>query len=392
MTLLEQLRWNKERRSFLKSPCRKIPQVLGGSKGTSATQVRFNETMHSTPQIDQWTEQAIRIEVTSLIDDDTPCTVQRIAQVVRSSPLVVAQYLKSVEKASDHPLSYSQRNTRKRRQTDLAMQHRYHWMNALNKLDVTVASSLEKPISSWEDARVPLSSVMTFPEEDPPSSNDNDQEVDNVTKWFERAELIPERDRHENRRRSQVQLRSEQEAAERETVLSFEELQAQEARQREAAERERVLRQEELEAQEERQREADARAATLLAAIMRPLTDAERQRVDEAMEGEGPETEVIARVDSDTCQRGSLRSLLPGVWLRDEVIHHFYIMLSKRDEEICSQDASGRKRSHFFKSFFFTKLLNVGHVTLNGVYEYRNVKRWSKKVPGTYNTGVDSKL
>ncbi len=187
-------------------------------------------------------------------------------------------------------------------------------------------------------------------------------------------------------------MRSEQEAAERETVLSFEELQAQEARQREAAERERVLRQEELEAQEERQREADARAATLLAAIMRPLTDAERQRVDEAMEGEGPETEVIARVDSDTCQRRSLRSLLPGVWLRDEVIHHFFIMLSKRDEEICSQDASGRKRSHFFKSFFFTKLLNVGHVTLDGVYEYRNVKRWSKKVPGTYNTGVDSEL
>ena len=124
MTLLEQLRWNKERRSFLKSPCRKIPQVLGGSKGTSATQVRFNETMHSTPQIDQWTEQAIRIEVTSLIDDDTPCTVQQMAHVLRISPLVVARYLKSVEKASVLTLSYSQRNTRKRRQTDLAMQHR----------------------------------------------------------------------------------------------------------------------------------------------------------------------------------------------------------------------------------------------------------------------------
>ena len=40
--------------------------------------------------------------------------------------------------------------------------------------------------------------------------------------------------------------------------------------------------------------------------------------------------------------------------------------------------SSGRKsrHSHFFNSFFFTKLLE------NGSYNYRNVKRWSKKVEG----------
>ena len=58
-------------------------------------------------------------------------------------------------------------------------------------------------------------------------------------------------------------------------------------------------------------------------------------------------------------------------------------MLSKRDQDLCEKQP-GRKRSHFFKSFFITKLLNEGHLNpaIEGKYEYRNVKRWYKKVPG----------
>jgi sentrin-specific protease 1 len=49
-----------------------------------------------------------------------------------------------------------------------------------------------------------------------------------------------------------------------------------------------------------------------------------------------------------------------------------------------SEQDPSRKRSHFFKSFFLTKLLNEGHSdpAMEGKYEYRNVRRWSKKVPG----------
>jgi Ulp1 family protease len=43
---------------------------------------------------------------------------------------------------------------------------------------------------------------------------------------------------------------------------------------------------------------------------------------------------------------------------------------------MCSLRHSRDARSWFFKSFFFTKLLNEGG------YNYKNVKRWSKKVPG----------
>ena len=56
-------------------------------------------------------------------------------------------------------------------------------------------------------------------------------------------------------------------------------------------------------------------------------------------------------------------------------------MLAQRDAALCAAEPQ-RRRCHFFKSFFVTKLLNQGHHTLAGVYEYRNVKRWSKKVPG----------
>lgn len=51
-------------------------------------------------------------------------------------------------------------------------------------------------------------------------------------------------------------------------------------------------------------------------------------------------------------------------------------MLSRRDEKLCEKE-KGRRRSHFFKSFFITKLLDEA-----GGYRYQNVKRWSKKVPG----------
>ena len=66
--------------------------------------------------------------------------------------------------------------------------------------------------------------------------------------------------------------------------------------------------------------------------------------------------------------------LKPKVWLNDEVIHYFLILLGKRDQVLCKK--LNRKRSHFFKSFFTSKLLDEYS------YCYANVERWSNKVPG----------
>jgi hypothetical protein len=117
--------------------------------------------------------------------------------------------------------------------------------------------------------------------------------------------------------------------------------------------------------------------------MMFPLTGNEQQIVKEAMYGMGPLNQVIAKSGADSVQRRSIQTLRPGVWLNDEVIHYFYEALTKRDKEMCQKDSS-RKRCHFFKSFFITRLFDEGNSNpkLEGKYDYNNVKRWSKKVPG----------
>jgi len=107
---------------------------------------------------------------------------------------------------------------------------------------------------------------------------------------------------------------------------------------------------------------------------LRPLTQDEQEQVHSVIYGGGNGREIIATSETDSVQRDSLRRLRPGVWLNDEVIHYFLLMLARRDQELCK--SLNRKRSHFFKSFFVTKLLDERG------YCYANVKRWSKKVPG----------
>lgn len=134
---------------------------------------------------------------------------------------------------------------------------------------------------------------------------------------------------------------------------------------------------------EEREREA----RESMAKLMRPLDDDEMAIVKQAIFGMGPGTEILAESETEQVQRQSIRRLAPGQWLNDEVISFFLYTLTKRDQEMCKQEPS-RKRSHFFKSFFITKLFDEGNndPAKDGVYNYKNVKRWSKKVPGTLNS------
>lgn len=109
---------------------------------------------------------------------------------------------------------------------------------------------------------------------------------------------------------------------------------------------------------------------------LRPLTEKEQHIVQTAIFGYGPPNEILATSDTDTVQRESMWRLKPGQWLNDEVIHYFLLCLSRRDQQMCQKDSS-RKRSHFFKSFFVSKLMDEA-----SGYRYQNVKRWSKKVAG----------
>jgi len=81
-------------------------------------------------------------------------------------------------------------------------------------------------------------------------------------------------------------------------------------------------------------------------------------------------------IEMDSISTTNLQTLNHGCWLSDEVISFYFKLLAKRDAELTAENP-GRKRSHFFNSFFFAKLIDDD----NG-YKYSNVKRWGKKAPG----------
>lgn len=284
---------------------------------------------------------------------------------------------------------------------DDALKRRYELVMAMNRLEKETDATV-RTVSTWEEAKEALSSVVKFPDEkeeaaleekktiEPAEDETKEKYARNLDEIFQKGgsdSLLPLTSKWKQvaayPRSSKLgdehgedlgAHRTEVEKADnlfslrlREAVGSLT-LQSQAVRDIE----ERLL-------EKEREEEAEKRASSL----MRPLTEEEREIVRNAMYGIGPGDEVLARAGSDFVQRSSIQTLQPGQWLNDEVIHHFYLMLSIRDEELCEQD-TGKKRSHFFKSFFITKLLNEGHANpdLDGTYEYRNVKRWSKKAPG----------
>jgi hypothetical protein len=116
----------------------------------------------------------------------------------------------------------------------------------------------------------------------------------------------------------------------------------------------------------------------------RVLVDSERDIISHAL-GAGHDNGIITQVGSSgghKVTRQAMKSLKPGVWVKDEVMNAFYYLLSQQDGELCEKDV-GRKRNGYFNSFFFTKLLNEGHSNRSGEYEYQNIRNWSTRfVPG----------
>lgn len=287
-----------------------------------------------------------------------------------------------------------------------SLKRRYELINALNRVEKQPSSTVET-LSSWEDAKQKFSSIINFPSHD--EDDDTNEKVNSsqvevkeeyinqfhdilggdhferkpyTSKWRQVASYpIPSKlgddvDDVQEATTDTNRYASSLEEADKKFILKTN-IAADSLENRLKSKALREMEERLLEA--EREEEARNRAS----ALMRELTPEESETVEDAIYGIGSPGDVVAITGNDSVQRSSIQTLQPGQWLGDEVITYFYLMLSKRDEDLCEQDAS-RKRSHFFKSFFMTKLLNVGHAdpAMEGQYEYRNVKRWSKKVPG----------
>ena len=113
------------------------------------------------------------------------------------------------------------------------------------------------------------------------------------------------------------------------------------------------------------------------------LVSPDSEIVKEAVHGHGDDKDVLAVCDSDSVTRESMRRLQPGEWLNDEIINYFVkYCLTPADESMYTHEPT-RRRSHFFNSFFVQTLFNDknDNQQLRGVYNYKNVRRWSRKVP-----------
>jgi sentrin-specific protease 1 len=168
-----------------------------------------------------------------------------------------------------------------------------------------------------------------------------------------------------------------------ETVKSWDD----QIKQNEEVKRQDQIREEKILAEQKAKEEKEAKereAKESAMKLMRPLTDEEQHIVDSAIHGIGPVAEILVRQDADSVQRGSMQTLQPNTWLNDEIINYFLKnCLAKRDEKLCAKQP-GRKRSHFFNSFFVQTMFDEKNLnpSLRGKYNYKNVKRWGKKVPG----------
>lgn len=119
--------------------------------------------------------------------------------------------------------------------------------------------------------------------------------------------------------------------------------------------------------------------------LLLPLSFEDRRLVRRNMFGQGDSAEIVARNgNGDSVQRGSLQTLQPGEELNDEIVNYYLkTCLAARDMELCGLDTS-RKRSHFFNSFFLQAMFDErnDNPLLRGIYNYDNVRRMYKNVPG----------
>jgi hypothetical protein len=399
MTALENRRRREQQRKSV-SLLRKSPfsKWRRQSLGNQQQRIIMNDSPEAL-QLDAVTAALIKMEVLLLLQDHrTPCTVLSVANALFGSDRVKSQYAKAnvpsqMKSPRERLARLFPRSSSGQRNDMDALKRRYEYVDALRKLE-TMPGATTKSLTTWEEARKELSPIFNFPEEETSLESASTGKYSVMDEFTKRLNTITLRDKTVGLRPSQRIWQEVANAALSPKIigeivekldkadqsisqrLAEEYALEKERRKSKAAEHIEKVR---------REKEAEERAA----ALMRPLTKKEKQIVRKAISGNGPPGEVIAQVGTDSIQRSSMATLRPGGWLSDEVIHYFYVMLSVRDEEMCKQDPN-RKRSHFFKSFFITKLLNEGHSdrSKDGQYEYKNVKRWSKKVPGKYSTAI----
>lgn len=115
----------------------------------------------------------------------------------------------------------------------------------------------------------------------------------------------------------------------------------------------------------------DEEVKRLLDARKADINNDEKQKVLKALRAPPSHNILIDKFNIDMTVV-KFKCLEPRTWLNDEVINFYMCLLQDRDEKKGKSD-NNYVTSHYFNSFFFSKLVEGGE------YEFKNVRRWSRK-------------
>ncbi len=126
--------------------------------------------------------------------------------------------------------------------------------------------------------------------------------------------------------------------------------------------------------------------------IIKPLSDEEHNKINQIKKNkEAKPGEIYRHYENEGVSWGSMRRLLnrdtkaqSKRWINNQVIN-FYSKkyLAKMDQKQCQEEPE-QNCSGFLGLYFWQKLTNEKNndMTVRGTYNYGNVSRWSKKLPG----------
>ncbi len=391
MTILERKRRREEKRKSI-SILRRVSVTAKytrrqPNRDATSTSARMMDPL----QLDDPTAALIKLEVMLLLENKRhPCTVFSMANALMGNQEIMNFYARGKKAEINFFQSIFQATLNRFTgggTNDTEIKRRYDYVEAIRRIESRPGGHTQT-LNTWEEAHEVLSTVFDFPPEKQLDNTSRSAKDDAIVQFSQNLNALKIRDTSIGLRSSQKMWMEVSNAALSPKIIGDIVDDLDKADQQMS----RRLKKEYEKAEERKKSKAieevekmrfEKEAKQRMAELMRPLTEDEKEIVAEAIHGSGPDHEILATFDADSVTRASMQSLRPGGWLTDEVIHSFYVMLARRDEEMCKQIPQ-RKRSHFFKSFFITSLLNEGHANpaKNGTYEYRNVKRWSKKVPG----------
>jgi len=108
------------------------------------------------------------------------------------------------------------------------------------------------------------------------------------------------------------------------------------------------------------------------------LTEDAKRRVRKALSGSLPRQDVLVRLNNLTLTGEDMLRLRPNQWLNDEIINCYTTLLQERNARVLEDENCTWPNSHFMSTFFYTRLVSTKDGEAQ--YDYRSVRRWTRKV------------